>query len=66
MRCTIGEINDPQFEKEYLKMKELQWFKEAKYGMMAHWGLYSLLGGEYKGRKLGTIGDFASFSFHEV
>lgn len=23
-------------------------------------------GGEYKGRKLGTIGDFASFSFHEV
>lgn len=23
-------------------------------------------GGEYKGRKIGTIGDFAAFSFHEV
>ena len=27
-----------------------QWFKEAQYGMMVHWGLYSLLGGEYKDR----------------
>lgn len=27
-----------------------KWFKEAQFGMMAHWGLYSLLGGEWKGR----------------
>ena len=27
-----------------------KWFKEAKYGMMIHWGLYSMLGGEYKDR----------------
>ncbi|MBE7063486.1 MAG: alpha-L-fucosidase [Ruminococcaceae bacterium] len=27
------------------------WFKEAKYGMMVHWGLYSLLGGEWKGKQ---------------
>ncbi|MFD1670717.1 alpha-L-fucosidase [Agrilactobacillus yilanensis] len=26
------------------------WFKQAKYGMMIHWGLYSLLAGEYDGR----------------
>lgn len=25
-----------------------KWFKEAQYGMMVHWGLYSLLAGEYK------------------
>ena len=25
-----------------------KWFKEAKFGMMVHFGLYSLLGGEYK------------------
>ena len=25
-----------------------KWFKEAQYGMMAHWGLYSLLGGEWR------------------
>ena len=31
---------------------EYAWFKEAKYGMMIHWGLYSLLGGEYGGRRI--------------
>ena len=29
-----------------------KWFKEAQYGMMAHWGLYSLLGGEWKGQRM--------------
>lgn len=24
-----------------------KWFKDAKYGMMIHWGLYSLLAGEW-------------------
>lgn len=27
------------------------WFKQAQYGMMVHWGLYSLLAGEWKGRQ---------------
>ncbi|HBQ65112.1 MAG TPA: hypothetical protein DD727_09405, partial [Clostridiales bacterium] len=26
-----------------------QWWKEAKYGMFIHWGLYSQLAGEWKG-----------------
>ena len=28
----------------------VEWFKQAKYGMMIHWGLYSLLAGEYQGK----------------
>ncbi|MBO7720812.1 MAG: alpha-L-fucosidase [Kiritimatiellae bacterium] len=28
-----------------------KWFKEAQFGMMAHFGLYTLAGGEWKGRK---------------
>ena len=27
------------------------WFREAQFGMMAHFGLYTLLGGEWKGRR---------------
>ena len=27
-----------------------KWFKEAQFGMMTHWGLYTLLGGEWNGR----------------
>ena len=30
--------------------KSKKWFKEAQFGMMAHWGLYTLLGGEWKGK----------------
>lgn len=30
---------------------DYQWFKDAKYGMMIHWGLYSLLGGEWRGNR---------------
>ena len=35
---------------EVLEMDMRKWFKEAQYGMMAHWGLYSLLGGEWNGK----------------
>lgn len=28
----------------------VNWFKSARYGMMAHFGLYSLLGGEWQGQ----------------
>lgn len=32
-------------------MEEIKWFKEAKYGLMLHFGLYSMLGGIYKGKR---------------
>lgn len=35
---------------EAVFMDNREWFKQAKYGMMAHWGLYSLLAGEYRGQ----------------
>ncbi len=39
-----AESVSPQFE------ATKKWFKEAQFGMMAHWGLYTLLGGEWNGR----------------
>ena len=35
-----------------------QWFKDAKYGLFIHWGLYSILAGEYKGKKTPNIGEW--------
>ena len=29
-----------------------QWWREAKFGMFIHWGIYSLPGGEWKGKKV--------------
>ncbi len=39
-------------------MNNREWFKQAKFGMMVHWGLYSLLGGEWKGRRMPYIGEW--------
>jgi len=30
----------------------MQWWTSARFGMFVHWGIYSVVGGEYKGRKL--------------
>lgn len=35
-----------------------KWFKDAGFGMMVHFGLYSLLGGEYKGRRTKDIAEW--------
>ena len=40
-------------------MDNRTWFKNAQYGMMAHWGLYSLLAGEWRGRRVGM--DYAEW-----
>ena len=44
-------------------MTNKEWFKEAKFGMMVHFGLYSLLGGEYKGRRTDQIAEWAQSYF---
>ncbi len=32
---------------------KLQWWREARFGMFIHWGIYSVLGGEWKGKDYG-------------
>ncbi|MEO7531672.1 MAG: alpha-L-fucosidase [Sediminibacterium sp.] len=41
--------------KESMKTHEqrMQWWRDAKFGMFIHWGVYSLPGGEWKGKKVG-------------
>ena len=41
-----------------------EWFRDAQYGMMVHWGLYALLGGEWQGKRMnGYIGEWAQQYF---
>lgn len=35
----------------------LQWFRDAKFGMFIHWGLYSLLAGKWRGQWIDRIGE---------
>ena len=44
-------------------MTNKEWFKDAKFGMMIHWGLYALPAGEWKGRRMEDIGEWAQEYF---
>ncbi len=45
-------------------MDSKKWFKEAKFGLMIHWGLYSILGGEYRGQRMDYIGEWIQSKYH--
>ncbi|MBQ8576879.1 MAG: alpha-L-fucosidase [Clostridia bacterium] len=44
-------------------MDNKTWFKNAKYGMMIHWGLYSLPAGEWRGERMEYIGEWLQSRF---
>ena len=37
---------------------KMQWFREAKFGLFIHWGLYSIPAGEWKGQPIPGIGEW--------
>lgn len=46
-----------------MKDTKQQWFKDAKFGLFIHWGLYSILAGEYKGKTTDRIGEWIMNTF---
>jgi alpha-L-fucosidase len=40
------------------KAKRLEWFREAKYGLFIHWGLYAIPAGEWNGKRSLGIGEW--------
>src|SRR6266478_7749841 len=40
------------------KEKRLAWFREAKYGLFIHWGLYAIPAGQWNGRRSPGLGEW--------
>ena len=40
------------------RQARLAWFKEAKYGLFIHWGLYAIPAGEWKGAHVPGLGEW--------
>lgn len=36
----------------------MKWFREARFGMFIHWGVYSVPAGTYNGKQIGGIGEW--------
>jgi len=52
--------NSPWYKKSLAsKDARLKWWEEARFGAMMHWGAYSPLGGEYKGKQVTNVPGYA-------
>ncbi len=45
-------------ETQKQKDARMEWWREARFGMFIHWGLYSIPAGEWKGKRIGGIGEW--------
>jgi len=41
--------------------KRLEWFREAKYGLFIHWGLYAIPAGQWNGKRSPGLGEWVMF-----
>lgn len=48
----------PQSAPDAAKEARLAWFREAKYGLFIHWGLYAIPAGEWKGKRSLGLGEW--------
>src|ERR1051326_1650834 len=48
----LGQSADPQRD------ARMKWWREARFGMFIHWGLYAVPAGEYKGQRSTRIGEW--------
>ena len=51
-------------ESEDSKLERMKWWKEARFGMFIHWGLYAVPAGEYKGQRDEGIGEWIMDHLH--
>jgi alpha-L-fucosidase len=61
--ATPVRAADPADDGLFKETKEqrdarMKWWREARFGMFIHWGLYAVPGGEWKGKQIGSIGEW--------
>jgi alpha-L-fucosidase len=51
----------PAVDSPEARQARLAWFREAKFGLFIHWGLYAIPAGEWKGKTFPGIGEWIMF-----
>src|SRR5580765_8333122 len=46
------------FSQDTSRDNRMKWWREARFGMFIHWGVYSVPAGTYKGQKINRIGEW--------
>ncbi|MCK4294237.1 MAG: alpha-L-fucosidase [Planctomycetes bacterium] len=58
--CKSARAQSPRAEsvEQVGKDERMEWWREARFGMFIHWGLYAVPAGEWKGKRIGGIGEW--------
>src|SRR5436190_21821372 len=51
---TTRQFAEPKAQRD----QRMKWWREARFGMFIHWGLYAVPAGEYKGQRSTRIGEW--------
>src|SRR5947209_12382461 len=51
----------PGSSRDSAREQRLAWFREAKYGLFIHWGLYAIPAGQWNGRAIPGLGEWIMF-----
>jgi len=56
--CERGFGFAPREDKPLTKDERMEWWRDARFGLFIHWGLYAVPAGTYKGERIGGIGEW--------
>src|ERR1043166_4448491 len=46
------------FSQETSKDKRMEWWRDARFGMFIHWGVYAVPAGTYNGHQINRLGEW--------
>ena len=49
---------EKKVEKDVPPIGKMDWWKDAKFGLFIHWGVYSVPAGTYNGHRIGRVGEW--------
>jgi alpha-L-fucosidase len=58
LSLSLVQIAAPQNAAPSSQDAKMKWFREAKFGLFIHWGLYCIPAGEWKGKPIAGIGEW--------
>lgn len=56
--CAFAQTLPRPLPKPASQDAKMQWFREAKFGLFIHWGLYAIPAGEWNGKPIAGIGEW--------
>jgi alpha-L-fucosidase len=56
--AKASAVDAPGGKKPLSKDERMEWWRQARFGMFIHWGIYSVPAGEWKGKKIPSAGEW--------